>query len=102
MQLALAVSHSDVPLTCSKCGSVYIRGLDPERLRKRRRPNPGCENFCPRCCRKAGVRAADERRRRSIAEARRLTREEGLSYEVIAQKLDKDPLLVQRWIEKGK
>lgn len=102
LQLALAVSRSDVPFTCSECGKVYIRGRDEGQSRRRRRPNPGWRNFCPECGRKAAVRAADERRRRTIAEARRLNREEKLSYEAIAKKLGKDLVLVQRWIEKGK
>ncbi len=102
LQLALAVSRSDVPFTCSECGKVYIRGRDEGQSRRRRRPNPGWRNFCPECGRKAAVRAADERRRRNVAEARRLHREEKLSYEAIAEKLGKDLPLVKRWIEKGK
>src|SRR5580704_3023902 len=51
LQLALVVAEAESLYTCSGCGVPYIRA------REKKRPKPGCANYCDQCA-KNGRREA--------------------------------------------
>jgi uncharacterized Zn finger protein (UPF0148 family) len=97
LQLALTVAGARTLFTCSGCGQAYVR----ERAAK-----TGQANFCPRCGHGEALRQADGRRRRKMAEARRL-HAAGRSIPQIIQELNVRSTTrsaaaqtVRRWIKR--
>jgi hypothetical protein len=107
-QLALKISDGRL-FRCSGCGGAYIR--------MSQKPKRGLGNYCRKCSSAdAGKKAADERRRWKIHEARRM-HAAGVSYGLIAERLHvRDTTkrtkagvrtysaaeTIRRWVAKGK
>jgi hypothetical protein len=95
LQLALVLADADSLYDCSGCGIPYVRP------RERKRPKPGCDNYCDNCS-KDGVaeRRAAENYRHKRAEAVRL-HSTGSSVSEIAEELKANPTKIRQWVEKG-
>jgi hypothetical protein len=90
LQLALMIAGTNRLFTSSGCGYPYPR--------TKKAPKAGQANFCQHCGREA-LRQADQRRRKKMADARRLN-ERGLSISKIAKQLGTKITTVEGWIKK--
>lgn len=92
LQLALVLADADSLYSCSGCGRPYIRD--------KKRPKPGCDNYCENC-KGISKRKAVETYREKKARACQL-RSDGMSPEEIATELNTTSAKVKAWIKKGK
>jgi transposase-like protein len=95
LQLALVVADADSLFSCSGCGQPYIRP------RSKKRPKPGCRNYCD-VCKEAGIagRDATVSHRARVAQVRRLYAA-GTSISQIAKQLETDVEHVSKWLQAG-
>jgi len=96
LQLALTITSAQSLFFCSACGLPYVR--------EKKAPKQGQANYCPDCGPGVALRAANNRLRAKITEARRL-HAEGIGIREIARQLNvrktkrSTPLeTVRRWI----